>query len=105
MDLAGRIPSPLTASVALVDEVTSEYGYETQKLVISDRNPTAFTYGSGRYNARIVVTEGCFEYLDDELASVQTNFSQNFGTDPGENGCISHVGDLSGVCVEVGDDI
>lgn len=60
------------ASMAVVDEVTREYGYETPKLgIIPDRNPTAFTYGSGRYNARIVVTEGCFEYLDDdELASV-----------------------------------
>jgi Zn-dependent protease with chaperone function len=60
------------ASMAVVDEVTEEYGYEAPKLgIIPDRNPTAFTYGSGRYNARIVVTEGTFEYLDDdELASV-----------------------------------
>lgn len=60
------------ASMSVVDEVTGEYDYATPKLgVIPDRNPTAFTYGSGRYNARIVVTEGCFEYLDDdELASV-----------------------------------
>lgn len=60
------------ASMNVVEEVTEEYGYDTPKLgIIPDRNPTAFTYGSGRYNARIVVTEGCFEYLDDdELASV-----------------------------------
>lgn len=60
------------ASMAVVEEVTAEYGYATPKLgIIPDGNPTAFTYGSGRYNARIVVTEGCFEYLDDdELASV-----------------------------------
>jgi Zn-dependent protease with chaperone function len=60
------------ASMDVVDEVTTEYDYATPKLgIIPDRNPTAFTYGSGRYNARIVVTEGCFEYLeDDELASV-----------------------------------
>jgi Zn-dependent protease with chaperone function len=60
------------ASIDVVEEVTGEYDYETPKLgIIPDRNPTAFTYGSGRYNARIVVTEGCFEYLgDDELASV-----------------------------------
>lgn len=60
------------ASMAVVDEVTEQYDYGTPKLgIIPDRNPTAFTYGSGRYNARIVVTEGCFEYLDDdELASV-----------------------------------
>lgn len=60
------------ASMAVLDEVTEEYGYDTPKLgIIPDGNPTAFTYGSGRYNARIVVTEGCFDYLDDEeLASV-----------------------------------
>jgi len=60
------------ASMDVIDEVTEEYDYATPKLgIIPDRNPTAFTYGSGRYNARIVVTEGCFEYLDDdELASV-----------------------------------
>jgi Zn-dependent protease with chaperone function len=60
------------ASMNVIERVTAEYGYDTPKLgIIPDRNPTAFTYGSGRYNARIVVTEGCFEYLDDdELASV-----------------------------------
>lgn len=60
------------ASVTVVDQVTTEYDYTTPKLgVIPDGNPTAFTYGSARYNARIVVTEGCFEYLDDdELAAV-----------------------------------
>lgn len=63
------------ASMTVIDEVTDEYGYRTPKLgIIPDRNPTAFTYGSGRYNARIVVTEGCFEYLDDdELASVMAH--------------------------------
>lgn len=61
-----------SASMAVVDEVVEEYGYGAPKIgIIPDRNPTAFTYGSGRSNARIVVTEGCFEYLnDDELASV-----------------------------------
>ncbi|MXR51821.1 M48 family metalloprotease [Halovenus sp. WSH3] len=55
------------ASAAAIGDVTEEYGYETPKLgYIDDRNPNAFTYGSGRYNARIVLTEGCFEFLDDE---------------------------------------
>ncbi|MFT4947194.1 MAG: Zn-dependent protease with chaperone function [Natronomonas sp.] len=55
------------ASAAAIEEVTTEYGYDTPKLgYIDDRNPNAFTYGSGRYNARIVLTEGCFEFLDDE---------------------------------------
>lgn len=55
------------ASAAVIEEVTAEYGYDTPKLgYIDDRNPNAFTYGTGRYNARIVLTEGCFEFLDDE---------------------------------------
>lgn len=59
-------------SAAIIEEVTDEFDYSKPKLgIIHDSNPTAFTYGSGRFNARIVVTEGCFEYLDDdELASV-----------------------------------
>lgn len=59
-------------SAAVVEEVTTDYGYDRPKLgLIPDRNPTAFTYGSRRFNGRIVVTEGCFEYLDDnELSSV-----------------------------------
>lgn len=31
-----------------------------------DRNPTAFTYGLLRSNARIVVTQGIFEFLTEE---------------------------------------
>lgn len=55
------------ASAEVIEEVTAEYGYDTPKLgYIDDRNPNAFTYGSARYNARIVLTEGCFEFLDDE---------------------------------------
>lgn len=59
-------------SAAVVREVTEEYDYSTPKLgVVHDSNPTAFTYGSGRFNARIFVSEGLFEYLDDEeVASV-----------------------------------
>lgn len=60
------------ASAAVIEEVTADYGYGTPKLgIIPDRNPNAFTYGSGRFNARVVVTDGCFEFLsDDELSSV-----------------------------------
>ena len=39
--------------------------------IIDDQNPTAFTYGSLPGNARIVVSEGLFTYLDDdEIATV-----------------------------------
>ncbi len=60
------------ASAEVIREVTEEYDYKTPKLgVIKDSNPQAFTYGSDRWNARILVTEGLFEYLDDnEAASV-----------------------------------
>ena len=34
--------------------------------MIPDRNPTAFTYGILRANARIVVTDGLFEFLNEE---------------------------------------
>ncbi len=33
---------------------------------IPDDNPTAFTYGSGAFNARIVLTRGLFKYLNEE---------------------------------------
>jgi Zn-dependent protease with chaperone function len=62
-DLRERSP----ASAAVIEDVTDEYGYDAPRLgYIDDRNPNAFTYGSARFNARIVLTEGCFEYLDDE---------------------------------------
>jgi len=61
-------------SMAVIKEVTEKYGHDTPNLgVIPDWHPTALTYGSGRYNARTVVSEGCFEYLDDELAAVMAH--------------------------------
>lgn len=63
-----REMSPESARV--IEEVTDDYGYSTPKLgIIHDRNPNAFTYGSGRWNSRIFMTEGCFEFLDDEEAA------------------------------------
>jgi Zn-dependent protease with chaperone function len=57
-------------SARIIEEVTAEYGYSTPKLgIIEDGNPQAFTYGSGRWNSRILVTEGIFQYLDDREAS------------------------------------
>ncbi len=59
-------------SARVIEEVASEYDYKVPKLgIIQDSNPQAFTYGSDRWNARILVTEGLFQYLDDnEAASV-----------------------------------
>lgn len=52
---------------AIVHDVASEYRFSAPSIgIIPDRNPTAFTYGIFRSNARIVLTEGLFEFLDEE---------------------------------------
>ena len=65
-----EIMSPKAAEV--IKRVCEKYNFKIPKLgVIPDKNPNAFTYGSGRWNARIIVTTGIFEYLDEnEIASV-----------------------------------
>jgi len=69
-------PEALAAShpevAEIIATVSKEYGFKQPKVgLIPDQNPTAFTYGSGRYNARIVVTEGIFKYLnEDEVKAV-----------------------------------
>lgn len=59
-------------SAALIEKVCAEYRFSVPKLrLIDDDNPTAYCYGSGRYNSRLVITEGLFAYLDeDEVAAV-----------------------------------
>ncbi|HEY8248427.1 MAG TPA: zinc metalloprotease HtpX [Hyphomicrobium sp.] len=52
---------------ALVHDVAGQYGFSAPRLgIIPDRNPTAFTYGLLRSNARIVVTDGIFEFLNED---------------------------------------
>ncbi len=52
---------------ALVHEVADQYRFTAPRLgLIPDRNPTAFTYGLLRSNARIVVTDGIFEFLNED---------------------------------------
>jgi heat shock protein HtpX len=47
--------------------VADEYGFTAPSIgIIGDRNPTAFTYGLLRSNARIVLTEGIFEFLNED---------------------------------------
>lgn len=49
----------------LINQVSTEYHFPFPKVgIIPDKNPTAFSYGSGRYNSRIVLTEGIFHFLD-----------------------------------------
>ena len=56
----------------LIHEVADDYRFKAPKIgFIPDRNPTAFTYGLLRSNARIVVTQGIFEFLSpDEQRAV-----------------------------------
>lgn len=59
------VESPKT--VELIKKVCTDYRIKTPKLgMIPDENPTAFTYGSGKWNARIVISHGIITYLDDE---------------------------------------
>lgn len=67
MDLSRRTPRKVARLRRCHRGGNSGIRLQEPKLgYIDDRNPNAFTYGSGRFNARIVLTEGCFEFLDDE---------------------------------------
>ena len=51
----------------LIHEVADDYRFKAPSIgFIPDRNPTAFTYGLLRSNARIVVTDGIFEFLNED---------------------------------------
>jgi Zn-dependent protease with chaperone function len=53
----------------LIHQVADEYRFKAPRIgFIPDRNPTAFTYGLLRSNARIVVTQGIFEFLNEDEA-------------------------------------
>jgi Zn-dependent protease with chaperone function len=53
----------------LIDDVATRYKFPFPKVgIIPDKNPTAFTYGSARYNARMILTEGIFVYLNTKEA-------------------------------------
>ncbi len=52
---------------AIIHDVAKQYGFKAPSVgIIPDRNPTAFTYGLFRSNARIVLTDGVFEFLNEE---------------------------------------
>ncbi|QQS69045.1 M48 family metalloprotease [Candidatus Saccharibacteria bacterium] len=49
----------------LIASVAAQYNFKHPKVgIIPDNNPTAFCYGSGRYNSRLIVTQGLFKYLN-----------------------------------------
>ena len=56
----------------LIHEVGRDYEFTAPSIgIIPDRNPTAFTYGLLRSNARVVLTNGIFEFLsEDETRAV-----------------------------------
>lgn len=56
----------------VIQWVCQQHRLQTPRLgIIADDNPTAFTYGSLPNQARIVVSQGLFKYLeDDEAAAV-----------------------------------
>lgn len=48
-------------------KVCDEHKMKFPKIgIIPDNNPTAFTYGSAAFNARIVLTDGLFKFLNEE---------------------------------------
>ncbi len=52
---------------AIIHDVARERGLKAPSVgIIPDRNPTAFTYGLFRSSARIVLTDGIFEFLNEE---------------------------------------
>lgn len=52
---------------AIIHQVANEFGFKAPSVgIIPDRNPTAFTYGLFRSNARIVLTDGLFEFLNED---------------------------------------
>jgi Zn-dependent protease with chaperone function len=53
----------------LIHAVADQYGFKAPWVgIIPDRNPTAFTYGRLRNKARIIITQGIFEFLNEEEA-------------------------------------
>lgn len=67
-----EIKSKSPESAKIIQLVCRKRKIKQPKLgIVNDQNPTAFSYGSFSYNARLVVSQGLFNYLeDDEIATV-----------------------------------
>lgn len=53
----------------IIEQVSRQYKFKFPKIgIIPDKNPTAFTYGSARFNSRIILTEGIFHFLNTQEA-------------------------------------
>ena len=70
------LESPKT--VEIIKKICTENNIKTPKFwMIPDENPTAFTYWSGKWNARIVISHWIITHLiDEERASV---YAHEFG--------------------------
>ncbi len=70
------LESPKT--VEIIKKICSENNIKTPKFwMIPDENPTAFTYWSGKWNARIIISHWIITHLiDEERASV---YAHEFG--------------------------
>ena len=55
-----------------IKKVCDKHGIKVPKIgIIKDQNPTSFTYGSAPFNARLILTEGIFKFLNEkELEAV-----------------------------------
>jgi len=61
----GEITQQYPEVAEIINQVATQYKFHFPKIgIIPDKNPTAFTYGSARFNARIVLTEGIFHFLN-----------------------------------------
>lgn len=63
------------ATIAMIKKLSQQYNVKQPRLwIIKDDNPTAFTYGSGPRNWRIIISEGMFKYCnDEEIAAVMAH--------------------------------
>lgn len=53
--------------IKFVKNVCDKHKIKYPKIgIIDDNNPTAFTYGSASYNARVVLSEGLFKFLNEK---------------------------------------
>jgi len=65
-----EIESLSPESAEIIRKVCKDKSLKQPRLgLISDQNPTAFTYGSLPNSARLVVSRGLFTYLDDDEAA------------------------------------
>lgn len=69
IDYNANLPEYLESFIA---SICSKYGMKRPKIgLINDGAPNAFTYGRGKNDARVVLTRGIFELLDeDEVKAV-----------------------------------